>query len=143
MKNPETLLRQQSQKRFKKSSDDGEQSSGHKSSKISKKDSSSVLPPLQQTNTRNMSTLSKGRLKSGHTDAARDTYGQGFRTTAQLPKVFRDDVLPIEQLVQKTEREAHMFEEDGFGVRRYRLPKQEFQGFLHDVQALVADEETA
>lgn len=75
------------------------------------------------------------------TGFGRDTYGQGFGHTANVPTTFREDVQPIELIVQKTELEAHAFEEDGFGLRRYRLPKQEFVGFLQEVQAIASEDE--
>ena len=75
------------------------------------------------------------------TGFGRDTYGKGFGRADPIPTTFREDVQPIELIVQKTEREAHAFEEDGFGLRRYRLPKQEFVGFLQEVQAIASEDE--
>lgn len=144
VKNPEVLWRHQSQKKLKKPTkkEHGSGSSVHQSS--SKLASSTHLPPLNQTNTSKLShksNHSKSRLGMENTGIGRDTYGQGFNRTGNIPTTFREDVQPIELIVQKTEREAHAFEEDGFGIRRYRLPKQEFVGFLQEVQAIASEDE--
>lgn len=144
VKNPEVLWRHQSQKKLKRSGNkhQHEESANRKSS--AKMGSSTHLPPLNQTNTSKLShksNHSRSRLAGETNGFARDTYGQGLGRTGHMPVIFREDVQPIELIVQKTEREAHEFEEDGFGLRRYRLPKQEFVGFLQEVQAIASEDE--
>jgi hypothetical protein len=146
VKNPDRLIRHQSQKKLKQGAKDSMLKTSGSSTQVMQQSQSKVkLPPLNQTNGSRMSKgtqQNQSRVDSAATNH-KATHAKGFKIAKpKLPVIFTEDAIPVDFVVHKSEREAREFEEDGFGVRRYVLPKHEFVGFLEEVQAIVSTDES-